>query len=104
MYLCCFSRFTFPSPSYLVVDRDDDIMMCLLSPVVVILLIVVLYIQVEELAQKLPGLTALNLDRCNVGDTGVRALSSLTKLEVSGAVPQMPSSFPLGPSELRPQN
>lgn len=38
--------------------------------------------QVHEIARQLPGLTALNLEQCDVGDAGVRALSSLTKLEV----------------------
>lgn len=43
-------------------------------------------VQVQRIARKVTGLTALNLDRCSVGDVGVRALSSLTKLEVRRAL------------------
>ncbi|CAN0208845.1 unnamed protein product [Pylaiella littoralis] len=38
-------------------------------------------LQVQNIARQLPGLTALNLDRCSVGDVGARALSSLVNLE-----------------------
>lgn len=90
VYLLFLSRYF--SPAYFTVDCDGD-MNDVLARLFVVLVVYVM--QVEELANKLPGLTALNLDRCTVGDTGVRALSSLTKLEVSGAAPHKSSSFPL---------
>lgn len=35
------------------------------------------------MSRELTGLTALNLDRCDVGDSGVKALSKMTQLVVS---------------------
>ncbi|CAN0159865.1 unnamed protein product [Ascophyllum nodosum] len=37
--------------------------------------------EVQTMSRELTGLTALNLDRCDVGDTSLRALSSMTQLE-----------------------
>ena len=38
--------------------------------------------QLQVISRELLGLTSLNLDSCDIGDVGVRALSSMTQLEV----------------------
>ena len=50
--------------------------------IVAVFSLLVYHQQLQMISRELSGLTSLILDSCDVGDVGVRALSSMTRLEV----------------------